>query len=81
MNPLPCKDCITFPVCLNEYREYRLKDIRNGYQYSALSRTLARGILKSKCSILSKYMNEHENLYGLVNGEFKQIFEHESWVQ
>lgn len=79
MKPLPCINCITFPVCLNDYRNYRLKDIKNGYQYSSLSRTLARHILKTKCSILSKYMNEHHNLYGLVHGEFNRLFEKESW--
>lgn len=77
--PIPCKNCITFPICINEYRNYRLKDIQNGYKYSSLSKSLARAVLKDKCSIISNYMGNHENLYGFVMGEFKKLFEDESW--
>jgi hypothetical protein len=62
-------------MCLNRYRNHRTRDISQNRAEDTLSRTLARLNLKEKCSMLNDYMAKSDNIYGLVTGEFNELFE------
>lgn len=81
MKKIPCINCITFPICLSEYRESRLKDLNKDYRFKSISMVLSRCILKDKCKLLKKYiLNSYDdNRYIDTIKEFNKIFEHESW--
>ena len=60
--PLPCKSCITFPICRSMYMQYRptykegfikRENFLHGYDMRFLTS------LKSRCSIIKQYFNNY----------------------
>lgn len=50
--PLPCVDCITFPICKSEYTPY-------GYKRKQTSICYLPYTLRNKCELFRKYFNNY----------------------
>lgn len=55
MNDFPCIDCITLPICRNQYKQSIDHFYFNSVSYGART-TIARGKITRKCSLIGKYL-------------------------
>lgn len=62
MNKLPCTNCITLPICKNQYREM-INEPKRPLDYVPNSFIVfkARNKLTSKCILLDQYVYKDEN--------------------
>lgn len=50
--PLPCINCITFPICKSQYSTFRYKRKQTSIRYLP-------GELRNKCELFRKYFNNY----------------------
>jgi len=69
---LPCKDCITYPICREKYFQY----FRDVSEYSPMLKPMVMRIMMDRCSIIETYilLDKFKNAKnGLAKLFFKKV--------
>jgi len=72
MKPCPCIDCITFPICkaqVNDYVKVHPYNTSEDVMYIVYD-----DILKPKCSLIEKYINNLSILIPFVHERFLFLY-------
>ena len=76
MKPCPCINCLTFPICkaqVKEYMKHYMKHSTLNHIDKVYASNMYNGILKPKCSIITKWIN-NKPIRGIIIKRFVILY-------